>query len=657
MCGITGLWTRPPFNAEAMRAQVKAMSDEVAHRGPDDAGAWLDERAGIALGHRRLAIIDLSPAGHQPMFSADGRWAIVFNGEIYNFLDLRAELTNAGYAFCGASDTEVILAAFSVWGVERALARLSGMFAFAVWDRETRRLYLARDRVGKKPLYVFRGDGVLLFGSELKALCAHPVFPRKIESRAIALFLRYSYIPAPLTIYRDTFKLMPGQFAVVAEDAYGGPGALNQQTYWDAFTVAHEGAADLIVEDERAVLARVENWLCRAVRERMISDVPLGALLSGGIDSSLVTALMQAQSARPVKTFTIGFQEAGFNEAEYARAVAKHLGTDHTELYVTPRETLAVIPALPDIYDEPFADSSQVPTWAVSKLARTQVTVALSGDGGDELFGGYHRYSWARQLWRAAGWAPMPVRHRLAQMITRVPQETWDRTLQTLAPVLPPGLRVRLAGDKAHKAARILDSASADALYRRLVSGWEDIDGVLLPEFADVDHADGLVDLQSRMRLSDLSDRMMLADLKTYLPEDILVKVDRASMAVSLEMRAPLLDHRLLELVWRLPLRYKVRGGTTKWLLRQMLDQYVPRALIARPKTGFGLPIGEWMRGSLREWAEDLLSESRLRQVGFLNPPVVRRYWDEHLTGKRNWQYRLWTLLMLQAWQVRWRAS
>ncbi len=654
MCGITGLWARPPLAPAETERLVCAMANTLAHRGPDDSGIWLDERAGIAFGHRRLSIIDLSPAGHQPMFSADGRWVLCFNGEIYNFLELKKELANAAAPWRGNSDTEVILAAISAWGFDRALARIAGMFAFALWDRSEHRLYLVRDRVGKKPLYVYHSRDCLLFGSELKALCAAPIFPRTLDRGALALYLRYTNVPSPSTIYRDTIKVPPGQYAAVEARSDGAPGELRLETYWDAQAIAENGAQDLLTATESEIIASAESLLLDAVKQRMIADVPLGALLSGGIDSSTITALMQQVSSRPVKTFTIGVREAGFNEAEHARAVAQHLGTEHTELYVTPGETLALIPHLAAIYDEPFADSSQIPTWCVSKLARGFVTVALSGDGGDELFGGYNRYNLARRTWDSIRWIPGPLRHAAARAVTGIPQENWDRLYRHAAPLLPNALRVSLPGDKMHKFAHILASSDSDWMYRQMLSCWPMPEEILRPHLGSMtDAIDPVITLQRNLGLQDL-DRMMLTDLKTYLPEDILVKVDRASMSVSLEMRAPFLDHRVVEFMWHLPGRYKIRSGETKWLLRRILHRYVPRELVDRPKIGFGVPIGEWLRGPLKDWGEDLLSATRLEREGIFQAGVVRRYWNEHASGARNWQYRLWTILMFQAWLQKW---
>jgi asparagine synthase (glutamine-hydrolysing) len=634
------------------------MGATIKHRGPDDAGAWIDDEIGIALCHRRLSIIDLSSGGHQPMLPACGRFVISYNGEIYNFQEIRVELAQLGRRFRSNSDTEVILEAAVEWGFEGMLSKLVGMFAFALFDRKERRLYLVRDRVGKKPLYFYLTGKLLIFGSELKALCAYPGFPRKIDNGSLELYLRYQYVPAPNTIYRDTRKLLPGQYCSISLDASGKLLEAGFHTYWDALRVVGNGQNNLIKGDDSEIIRMFHDLLIDATGKRMTSDVPLGALLSGGIDSSLVTALMQSLSSKPVRTFTIGSHEADFNEAQHAMAVAAHLGTDHTELYVTPRETMDVIPALPDIYDEPFADSSQIPTLVVSKLARRQVTVALSGDGGDELFGGYNRYLWANKIWKSVGWLPANLRRGISNGLTGCPPEKWDKLLKPIMPLTPAALRQRLIGDKLHKVAAIIKAGDIDEVYRTLVWSWEQ-PGSMLSHNRKTDTAipDPLERLSGLLPFKDAIRRMMLTDQMTYLPDDILVKVDRASMAVALELRAPLLDHRVIELAWRLPQKYKIRDGRSKWLLRRILDKYVPGNLIDRPKIGFGIPFGQWLREPLREWADDLLDENKLKQEDFFQADIVRRYWLEHLSGRRNWQYKLWPILMFQAWKNRWKAD
>lgn len=620
-----------------------AMHDAVAHRGPDDSGAWVDQAAGIALGQRRLSIVDLSPEGHQPMISADGRYVIVYNGEIYNFQELRAELGPLGHRFRGHSDTEVLLAAIGEWGLEAAIKRCVGMFAFGLWDRREATLHVGRDRIGEKPLYYGWCGDVFLFGSELKALRAHPAWRGEIDRRVLALFMRHNYIPTPYSIYQNIYKLVPGTILSVSAANRSG----KVTTYWSAKEAAEAGLRNLFAGDEVEALQVLEDKLRAAIAGQMIADVPLGAFLSGGIDSSLVVALMQAQSTTPVKTFTIGLHEAGYNEAEFAKAVAAHLGTEHTELYVTPKEAMEVIPQLPSLYDEPFADASQVPTFLVSQMTRRSVTVSLSGDGGDELFGGYNRYFWGRNIWNKVGWMPRELRKVAAAGITTVSPNTWDVAFQSLSPILPSPLRQRTPGDKLHKLAEVLAVDHPEAMYRNLVSSWK------MPQALVLGSEEPETILTDKRRWADLPDfvlRMMYLDLVTYLPDDILVKVDRAAMGVSLETRVPFLDHRVVEFAWRLPLRMKIQHGKGKWLLRQLLYKYVPRELIERPKTGFAIPIDRWLREALRDWAESLLAEDRLRREGFFDAAMIRTKWHEHLSGHRNWQYYLWPVLMFQAW-------
>ena len=649
MCGIAGFLEVSAVAAPGTRREcAKAMGDALTHRGPDDSDVFCDEASGIALAHRRLAVVDLSAAGHQPMHSHDGRLVIVYNGELYNSAEVRAELEKevGAVPWRGYSDTEVLIEAITAWGVKDALKRVVGMFAFAVWDRQDRRLTLARDRIGEKPLYYGRFGGTLLFGSELKALRAHPAFRAEVDRDVLALYVRHGYVPAPYSIYRRVSKLPAGCFAEFT--ARGEEPRIER--YWSALQIALAGVAAPRREPESALVDELDGLLRRAVRGQMVADVPLGAFLSGGIDSSTVVALMQAQSDRPVHTFTIGFAEAEYNEAEHAKAVATHLGTDHTELYVSPAQARDVIPRLPDIYCEPFADASQIPTFLVSQLARRHVTVALSGDAGDELFGGYNRYLLAQRIWRWLSLAPLPLRQLAVRALLGVPTTAWDGMLGALRFALPRMLRVPNPGDKAHKLATVLAQGDLDSVYRRLISQWPTPGEVVLGGVeppTPLTRSDGLEALRRPL------ERMTYLDLVTYLPDDILVKVDRAAMAVSLETRVPLLDHRVVEFAWSVPTSHKIRDGRGKHLLREVLARYVPRELFDRPKMGFGVPIDQWLRGPLRDWAEHLLDPARLRREGYFAPAPVGKAWAEHLDGTRSNQYPLWVVLMFQAWLER----
>jgi len=643
MCGIAGFWHNKT-RSEAPLEVLRRMAGALRHRGPDDAGVWWDEGAEVGLAFRRLAILDLSAEGHQPMASASGRLVMVFNGEVYNYEEVRAELGERKWR--GHSDTEVMLEALEQWGVEQAVRRFVGMFAFALWDREERKLYLVRDRLGIKPLYYGRAGSAFVFASELKAIRQHPGFAAEIDRDALALYMRHNYVPAPHCIYKGLRKLQAG--CVLTMDAATSEPVV--QRYWSGEEVALRGQQALLQMSDAEAVEELHRLLLEAVRLRMIADVPLGAFLSGGVDSSTVVALMQAQSARPVKTFTIGFHEEEYDEASDARSVAGHLRTDHTELYVTPKEAQEVVPLLPEMYDEPFADSSQIPTFLISKLARRSVTVSLSGDGGDELFGGYNRYAWTRRIWSAVGALPEVVRRGAAGALCAAPIEKIDAAFRSLRWAVPKRLRYGAAGDKAHKLAGLLSMDGPQALYYRALSHWENPEEIVPGAEEPETVREGIV---RAFRDLPIEEAMMMVDLLNYLPDDILTKVDRASMAVSLEARVPLLDHRVVEFAWKLPRHMKLRKKTTKWILRQVLDKYVPAKLIERPKMGFGVPIDRWLRGPLREWAESLLSEKSLSEQGFLNARRIQETWGEHLSGRRNWQYLLWDVLVFQQWLSR----
>lgn len=643
MCGIAG-FMGGSFDHETEKT-IQRMTDALTHRGPNSSGMWTDKNQSIALGHRRLSILDLSPAGHQPMLSKSGRYVIVFNGEIYNHLEIRKELSQSHREpiWSGHSDTETLLVGIECWGLEATLKKAVGMFAIALWDKQEKVLQLGRDRIGEKPLYYgWQGVGksrTFLFGSELKAFKFHPTFVPSINRQSLCLLMRHNYIPAPYSIYDKISKLEPGSILTIS---------LNNPLpkiikYWDFLDVVASRPTESFNGDPNDSLDSLENLMKDSIGNQMISDVPLGAFLSGGIDSSLVVALMQAQTSKPVKTFTIGFHEHSYNEATYAKSVAEHLGTEHTELYVTSEDAFAVIPQLPTLYDEPFSDSSQIPTFLVSQLAKQRVTVCLSGDGGDELFCGYNRYKLTAKLWKRLSLIPSPIREIASKLITSISPGTWDK----LGAVIPRGKSYASFGDKIHKGAGVLASTDFQKLYLGMVSQitnpseWV-IDGHEPPSKL-------IVNTPSLNKFNEV-EQMMLLDAITYLPDDILVKFDRAAMGVSLEGRAPFLDHRIVEFAWTLPLSFKLRDGQTKWLLRQLLYRHVPKELIERPKMGFGVPIDSWLRGPLRDWAETLLSEARLRRDGYFHPEIIRDKWAEHLSGKRNWQSQLWTVLMFQAW-------
>jgi asparagine synthase (glutamine-hydrolysing) len=639
MCGIAGFVSPArSFSSPELENLALTMVATLRHRGPDDKGVWADPDTGVSLGHCRLAIQDLSAEGHQPMQSADSRYILAMNGEIYNFRQLRAFLETGGHTFRGHSDTEVMLAAFGEYGVETALKSFIGMFAFALWDRQERRLYLGRDRVGEKPLYYGWNEGVFFFGSELKALQAFPQFAGEVDMEALKLFIRHNYIPAPYSIYRNIFKLPPGSFLTLNTAQFESRELPIPQQYWSLWAAAEAGLANPFRGNEREAVDHLTQLLKDSVAMQLVADVPVGAFLSGGIDSSTIVALMQTQSSRPIKTFSIGFANREHNEAPFAAAVANHLGTQHTELYVHPGTLLDTIPRMPQVYDEPFADSSQIPTLLLCELARKQVTVSLSGDGGDELFGGYALYQRAQQMWNVMRRIPGPVRKYLAGLLG--PLAANGITLQSLFRSEPRLLK-RLS-----RLSELLPVSDDHSLYQLLIAQCRHCEQWLLhatPEAAK--KGSGRWD-----SFPDLLHRMMCQDFTTYLPDEVLVKVDRAAMAVSLETRIPLLDHRIVEFAWSLPVSLKQRGQRGKWLLRQVLYRYVPPRLVERPKQGFAAPIEQWLRKELRPWAEELLDESRLRREGFFQERTISRKWNEHLRGNGDWGRPLWNVLMFQAW-------
>ena len=640
MCGIVGVLQPgcevPPGRIETV---IEAMAETLRHRGIDGSGRWVDRAWGIGFGHRRLAIIDLSDNGAQPMQSADGRYVITFNGEIYNHLELRAELGSQGHRFRGTSDTEVMLAGFVEWGLAGALPRFAGMFAFALWDRVGRCLTLARDRLGEKPLYYGWLDRSLVFGSELKAIRVHPSWKGEIDRNVLALYCRTNYVPAPYSIYRGIWKLEPGTTVTFMAERIT-PGTIPAPTaYWSLKEVIQTAGKARFCGTEDEAADRLEEILRSVIKSQMLSDVPLGALLSGGVDSSTVVAIMQEQSRRPVRTFTVRFDDPVYDEADSARAVATHLGTDHTEIEVSASEAMNVIPRIPEWYDEPFADSSQIPTALVAQLARRHVTVCLTGDGGDEVFCGYNRLVRLRSLWDRLKWVPRPLRIPVAWAARNLPFVIYEWYLRSR--------RVGFLGDQVQKFAAVLKSRDLESAYIALSSFWPDPTTMVK---SSVDLPTLLTDCRQWPTFSEPMDRLMYVEMMTSLPDGMLVKVDRAAMAMSLETRAPLLDHRVVEFAWSLPLEFKVKGDRGKQILRRVLKRHVPSRLIERPKWGFGPPIDSWLQGPLREWAENLLNPSRLHADGFFDPVLVRRCWDAHLRGRRKCHEQLWGILMFQAW-------
>ena len=641
MCGLCGFLNKNNASDHELRTQVTRMNEVLSHRGPDDSGFWVDDKAGLALAFKRLSILDLTSAGSQPMVSPCGRYLIVFNGEIYNHQELRNILEEEGghFEWRGRSDTETLLAALRHWGVEKTLRLLNGMFAFAFWDRSEEILYLARDRMGIKPIYYGRHNGTFLFGSELKALKEHPEFRGIVDRQAQTLFLRYGYVPSPWSIYQGINKLAPAHYIKVSDN---GESISDPRCYWDLGQIAEEGASHPR-HDSTQLIQELDELLLDAVKIRMEADVPLGAFLSGGYDSSLVVALMQAQSVNPVQTFSIGFHEPKYNEAIYAKEVAAYLGTDHTELYIKPEEALNVIPKIPAIWDEPFSDSSQIPTYLVSQLTRKHVTVSLSGDGGDEQFFGYNRYVQGVAVGRFFDSVPHSARKYIGNMLGKVSVNSVNR----IGDNLPGSLNNPMLGDRLRKFSNLIKEQSFLTFYQKLTNRWKDPAEIVI----NGSEPKTIFDSYDKLpQLPGIKEQMMYLDAVMYLPDDILTKVDRASMAVSLEARVPLLDHRVVEFGWSVPTSLKYHQGQGKWILREVLYKYLPKKLMDRPKMGFGVPIEHWLREPLRDWAESLLDEKRLREEGFFTPEPIRKMWTEHLSGERKWHYYLWDVLMFQAW-------
>ena len=651
MCGIAGILDPAASSgADELRSRADSMAATLEHRGPDDTATWVDESAGVALAHRRLEVVGRGAQGRQPMLSRSGRWVVSYNGELYNVPALRTRLESEGASFRGSSDTEVLVAGLERWGLADTLHRVEGMFAFAAWDARTRRLHLARDRFGEKPLYYGWAGGQFAFASELKAFHALPRFDAVVDRDVVAQFLRLSCVPAPDCIYRGLAKLRPGSLVTVEA---GTRSAMlpDPVTFWSAEQAIDDACRLPPLDDDREAAELLEATLSKSVAARMLADVPVGALLSGGIDSSLVVALMQQHGDRPVRTFTVAFVDQAFDESTSAAAVATHLGTDHTTVEMLPRDVFDIIPRVPEIWDEPFSDNSQLPSLLVAQVARRDVTVALSGDGGDELFAGYNRHAWLARVWRLAGPAPHRLRRGVGGAMRRLPPGAID----AVATRLPSRWQVRLPSTKVEKLGRVLEASTVQDAYDTLRSHWEDPAAVVLGAGGQpAVPLDGRNGSTRGWEADDITARLLRSDLMTYLPDDVLTKVDRAAMAVSLETRAPFLDRDVFEVAWRLPARSKVRDGTSKWMLRQVLDRHVPAPLVERPKMGFGVPMGSWLRGPLRPWAEDVLSPASLSRYDLLDPEPVRRAWQLHVTGRRDLSDELWDVLVLQAWMERW---
>jgi asparagine synthase (glutamine-hydrolysing) len=644
MCGISGFITKEYLPADNYDNILDSFNESLAHRGPDASGKWYDEENKIGLAHRRLSILDLSVAASQPMISDNGNYVIVFNGEIYNHLEIRNKLSIR--SFKSHSDTETLLYAFQEFGIETTLNMTVGMFALALWDRENKTLYLARDRFGEKPLYYGFSNGNFIFSSELKALKKYPNFNSDLNRESIALYFRYSYIPSPFTIYNGINKLPPGSYLKIQNlNNNSSNDNLKPIYYWNFNQIIINAQNNIFNIADNDAINLVEDQLNKTIKGQMISDVPLGAFLSGGIDSSLVVALMQNQSKNSIKTFTIGFNESNFNEAVYAKDVARHLNTDHTELYVTSKDALSVIPMLSNIYDEPFADSSQIPTYLVSKMTKSKVTVSLSGDAGDEVFGGYNRYIFANNIWSKFNACPYFLRNSIKHSLTSISPTKYDKINEVFKSINIS--KINNLGDKIFKFSELMNCKNEYEVYLNLVSQWPNTNDLILNNHEPLSIVN---DKNKWPKLNNFTNWMMAIDTLSYLPDDILTKVDRAGMATSLETRIPFLDHNLVEMAWRLPLNMKIRNGQSKWILRQILNKYVPSELINRPKMGFGVPIDIWLRGPLKEWGSELLDYTRIKNEGYFNPEIVTNKWNEHQSGKRNWQHQIWSLLMFQSW-------
>lgn len=642
MCGIVGIISNDPSKKINI---INTMTDCLAHRGPDDSGSWGEEN--ISLGHTRLAIVDLSSAGSQPMISHCGRFVLVFNGEIYNSIEIKNKLNNLNINidWKGHSDTEIFLSSIQHFGLHKTLKLSRGMFAFGLWDRKEKQLYLVRDRIGEKPIYYGVLDNVLVFASELKALRSMPFGSFEINAHALSLMIRHGYVPAPHSIYKNIFKLLPGKIIKFSSANFEG----EQETWWNIADTKKEISKNRIDISDIEAIGSLDKNLRLSIKEQMIADVKVGSMLSGGIDSTLITAIMQQENSNPINTFTIGFNNSDYDEAKYAKYISKHLGTNHTELYINAKDARNVIPMLPNIYDEPFSDSSQIPTFLVSKMTRENVTVSLSGDGGDELFGGYNRYLWLTSIWKNLGWMPIHLRKLIASIILSLPPNQVNNFFKMFNYFIPEKLRLNNYGEKFHKFGDIINFTSQESLYINTVSQWHG----MLPIISDSLKYNTIDISKFKLDKNLFAEEMMQNDIKNYLPDDILVKVDRAAMSNSLETRLPFLDKRVIDFSLKIPFNMKIRNGESKWLLKQVLYKSVPKSLVDRPKQGFAIPIGDWLRGPLRDWAENLLSKDNLELDGILDSVQIREVWNKHLHG-RNMQYALWNILMYQSWRLRW---